>query len=106
MITPTTEASTIGYLAGAFVDVLWEQLSDDELQQVKERNKEEAFEAGYRSKTEQRSVCHSHDFCDANMAMDEAFRRCFGREPDLEGNDDTALWNAAWEIATIGWLTA
>jgi hypothetical protein len=49
------------------------------------------------------NVCHSHDFCDANMCMLEAFQNVFGREPGiLTGEDDetdTRLWNDAWAIA-------
>jgi hypothetical protein len=89
-------------LAGAFADVLVEYLTDEEFAEMKRRNAVETNE----------SVCHSHDFCDANMAMEDAFRRTFGRLPDVtdkedgsEG-DDVALWNAAWDLAKRGWLTA
>lgn len=49
-------------------------------------------------------VCHSHDFCDANMAMDEAFRHVMNRDPiaDIEAGmseADCMLWNDAWDIA-------
>jgi hypothetical protein len=56
---------------------------------VVERNK---------TKTKSHDVCHSHDFCDANMAMDTAMKK-LGMSTDL--NDDTvlALVNAAWELA-------
>jgi hypothetical protein len=55
-------------------------------------------------------VCHTHDFCDANMAMAVAFER-FGLKTfvDYEHADDgslsveeieaTDLWNAAWDYA-------
>jgi hypothetical protein len=39
------------------------------------------------------SVCHTHDFCDANMVMDAAMRAC---KADA---DDTDLWNSAWSMA-------
>lgn len=45
-------------------------------------------------------VCHSHDFCDANMAMAEAFRRCGLGEVDLQDDNMIALWNKAWDIAS------
>jgi hypothetical protein len=48
-------------------------------------------------------VCHSHDFCDANMAMDEALR---GLGVDMDWDDEEGmpqwinnLWNAAWSMA-------
>ena len=43
-------------------------------------------------------ICHSHDYCDANMAMAEAFESVVGRVPSGE-DADNSLWNAAWEIA-------
>lgn len=45
-------------------------------------------------------VCHSHDFCDANMPMAAAFESIVGRAPiDTESAEDASLWNAAWEHA-------
>lgn len=60
-------------------------------------------------------VCATHDFCDANMVMLEAFAAAMGR--DARMNDDTpdgeaasqadfALMAAAWEIARAERLTA
>lgn len=58
------------------------------------------------------NVCHSHDFCDANMIMAPAFRKLAGREVWMpsdveEGNcnevdeaADIRLWNAGWAFAT------
>ena len=42
------------------------------------------------------NVCHSHDFCDANVYMARAFRRVVGREIDLQSDDDVTLWAVAW----------
>lgn len=42
------------------------------------------------------NVCHSHDYCDANMVLLEAFQ-VHGVDPDAEGNEN--LWDAAWMIA-------
>jgi hypothetical protein len=44
-------------------------------------------------------ICHSHDYCDANMVMHAAMTEYLGREPDLQSDADTALWNDAWAIA-------
>jgi hypothetical protein len=44
-------------------------------------------------------VCHTHDYCDANMAMDAAFREVARRAPDIDDDADVTLWNKAWEIA-------
>lgn len=55
------------------------------------------------------NVCATHDFCDANMPMHEAFQEAMGYDP-LDANDetdggmnqsDTLLWGAAWELAKI-----
>jgi hypothetical protein len=55
------------------------------------------------------SCCASHDFCDANMAMDEAFTKVMGRgfefnfdeDPAKEQDNasDTELMNMAWDYA-------
>lgn len=65
---------------------------------------EELTEANRLNATADASTCHSHDFCDANMAMDAAYRKTVGRDflpqGDAEPSEaDTALWNAAWDIA-------
>jgi hypothetical protein len=47
-------------------------------------------------------VCHSHDWCDANMAMAEAFEH-FGLDPlpedERASTTATNLWNEAWDAA-------
>lgn len=58
-----------------------------------------------RNKIVPAGCCATHDFMDANMVMLEAFEALAGREMDLESDADTALWNAAWEIATTKYLT-
>lgn len=56
-------------------------------------------------------ICATHDFCDANVLMDYAFREIYGRGA-LESEDgseqqesDCADWSAAWEIAKRDYLT-
>jgi hypothetical protein len=48
---------------------------------------------------EESSCCHSHDFCDANMAMDDAFTKITGRELNLQSESDKETWSVSWEIA-------
>lgn len=50
-------------------------------------------------------VCHSHDFCDANEVMDEAFLNVLGArasdtsiEEGCMNDEDLNLWNDAWAI--------
>ena len=82
-------------LANEFSKVMRDWLSDEEMAKVLERN----------AKEDNPGVCHSHDFCDANMAMLEAFGNLSLHAPcDL--TDDTPeheaacrQWSGAWAIA-------
>lgn len=53
-----------------------------------------------RNKARTPGICHSHDFCDANMAMLEAWTELTGQEC-VDGEDEAACraWNAAWDRA-------
>jgi hypothetical protein len=44
------------------------------------------------------SICHSHDFCDANQAMIDALKN-IGIESDCQSDEQMALINEAWDIA-------
>ena len=46
------------------------------------------------------SVCHSHDFCDANMVISAVFLR-HGMDPASEEGMKRhgALWDQAWNLA-------
>ncbi len=46
-------------------------------------------------------MCATHDFCDTNMLMAEAFERVVGRESDVSAHVDVALWNKAWNVAKL-----
>jgi hypothetical protein len=49
------------------------------------------------------TTCASHDYCDANVAMDQAFRILHGRPPYTNSNEDTEAMNAAWTwVKSIG----
>lgn len=81
-------------LAHAFARVLRSWLDAEEIATVIERNRAQPPGSG---------ICHSHDFCDANMAMDEAFGACgFWRWVD-DGEDvifvNDELWAEAWGLA-------
>lgn len=86
MATETTVA-----LAHRFAGNLLIDIGMDNLRKVIERNDAETY----------RGVCHSHDFCDANMTMAAAFEAVVGREPIGDGvsDADLALWNSAWDHA-------
>ena len=70
-------------MARTFSGLLRDELTAGQMSSVIERNRAET----------DRNVCHSHDFCDANMTMARAFR-LVGQDPA-----DNALWDAAWNAA-------
>jgi hypothetical protein len=48
------------------------------------------------------NICHSHDFCDANVFMLEAVNGFLGLEEDdysSENEEQNELFNAAWAVA-------
>jgi hypothetical protein len=85
-------------LASKFSQVLNEWLTPEEMSEVRQRNDAEPKDSG---------ICHSYDFCDANMAMFEAFEKVLNRKPrivDEEASEedrewDTNLWSEAWTLA-------
>lgn len=53
-----------------------------------------------RNSTEKNSsICHSHDFCDANVFMNAAFNRYKKRDPQADSCNDAFILNEAWNIA-------
>lgn len=99
VILDTIRQMNICRLAVAFSIILNKWLT---IEQLKEVNRKNSYE--YDSHT-----CASHDFCDANMAMDEAFLTVMGRdyvfhddekpETEAQNTEDTELMNIAWELA-------
>jgi hypothetical protein len=85
----TINANMASDIAKKFSEVLRDWLTKEEMQNVVDRN---------RSQTDE-SICHSHDFCDANMAMDEAFTAVVGRQCNLQNQYEIKRWGHAWDIA-------
>jgi len=89
------ESAMIKAIAEAFAGILKEWLSDDEFAEMKAANKAEQDDG----------VCHSHDYCDANMAMLGALIKAGAITQDQADADDfdimdhSNLWNAAWAYA-------
>lgn len=71
-------------LAREFIRIVSQWLTQEEINLVRELNEKERNP----------NVCHSHDFCDANMAMLSAWEAVGDQEtcPD-------ALWIKAWDLA-------
>jgi hypothetical protein len=91
---PTSEAVyafAVEVCAKRFARVLADWLTPAEQADVVERNRRQTDPL----------VCHSHDFCDANMAMLDALESIgvvaeeFSALPD----EILILWSAAWEVA-------
>jgi hypothetical protein len=76
-------------IAGRFVTVLQSWLKPHEWQEMCRLNALETNPL----------ICHSHDFCDANMAMCEAFESVTGTTPLADDEILTSLWNDAWALA-------
>ena len=88
-------------LAQSFASTLRRWLAPEQMRAVVARNTLASYS----------TACASHDFCDANMAMLEAFGAAFTREPlflaapssddasNAASEADTQLWNAAWNLA-------
>lgn len=84
MTTPSTSA-----LARAFARRVREELSPHLLEIVR-RNRTPEY----------KGCCATHDFCDANMLMLDAWSEITGEDPDAwDGDEDMGVVNAAWDLA-------
>ena len=81
---------TAATLAFEFSQGLQDCLGAERMGEVISRNRAETSQ----------SVCHSHDFCDANMILYEVFIR-HGMDPATDEGMERhgALWNQAWNLA-------
>lgn len=86
---PRTPTQDIEAIANEFSARLRECLTDEELAEVVRRNRAEPAP----------DICHSHDFCDANIPMAEAFENLLERELDVSSDADAEICNAAWRLA-------
>ena len=75
-------------LSERFSKLLREDLSEHVMKEVVTRNK-----------TYGEGICASHDFCDANMVMADAFKQIVGHEIDADNEVDATLWSDAWSLA-------
>jgi hypothetical protein len=72
-----------------FSSILLRDLGIDVMREVIEKNSTEKYEG----------VCASHDYCDANVVMAEAFNKICGREIELGSEEDCFWWGEAWNYA-------
>jgi hypothetical protein len=84
-MTPTVES-----LALEFSQALPAYLTPEQMVEIVLRNRSETYP----------NICHSHDFCDANMFLHEVFMK-HGMDPADEGRMDRwgELWNRTWNLA-------
>jgi hypothetical protein len=99
-----TRDQQVNMIAEAFGEVMRQWLTPAEFAEMKRRNETEAAYA--------EGACASHDYCDANMAMMEAFDQIMGRLLTVESDDmaqaeaDCAIWNDAWNLSRKLYLGA
>lgn len=93
---PDTQPAAI--LAAKFAEVLRTWLTPAEMDAVVATNESRDLVARLHRKKDW--SCASHDFCDANMAMEEAMHAC-GHSTDGDPDEMgwNVVWNGAWEIA-------
>lgn len=95
-----TDPHQVQAVAATFIRNL-ENLLGGKMEEMRERQREEP---------EGSSVCHSHDYCDANVVMSEAVMEVYGTDPFEEHNTPDqqptefydplcAVWEAAWTAA-------
>ncbi len=93
------DMKTIDAIACEFAITLKSWATPDEWQTMRETNARNARDGIT-------GICASHDFCDANEAMAQAFATIVGREAKVLDDGDNALWSVAWDCAQLQFLTA
>lgn len=87
-------------VAAKFAEILREELTDAQWAKMRAKNATGPYQG---------DCCASHDYCDANMPMEAAFKACAIELWDRDDNmrdEAVALWNAAWDHAKRQYLTA
>lgn len=81
-----------------FAELLHRELRPSQMYFAIKRNREETDKGNFGN-----SVCHTHDFIDANEVMDDAIHIVTGKRPSgmlpTMPKDVNDLWNEAWNIA-------
>lgn len=78
-------------LSFAFSTIIHSWLTVDEIKEVVYLNNSEGYV----------NYCATYNFCDASMAIFEAFQTIFNREPVMFNNSDTDFLNKAWDLSKI-----
>ena len=76
-------------IAKAFSAKLRWNLTGEQMYEIVTKNASEEY----------KHCCATHDYCDANMLMLEAFEETNSRLFNYNSRSDAALWNEAWTTA-------
>lgn len=77
-------------LALAFSTILRSWLTPEQINSINHLNKTAEYQNG---------ACTTHNYCDPNQAMIDAFLEEFGTEIDLHNEEHTEVISRAWRIA-------
>jgi len=77
----------VDLLARKFLAILKDDIGENRYQQAAELNL-----------TYPKGVCASHDFCDANMVMNDAWDWVVGTPMNPGDEEDARLWSKAWDL--------
>lgn len=69
------------------------------ISEIGTRNIKEAIKRNVAYRKDEVKVCASHDFCDANMVMLDAFRHFLGGEAFPDTDAECGIWGDAWDYA-------
>jgi hypothetical protein len=76
-------------LANAFIEQILTELTEEQVSACRV----------YIDSHPDSSTCPTHDYCDSNQLMLDAFHASIGRRMDVLNDDDHALSSAAWDLA-------
>jgi len=81
--------TTIEKLAKEFSGILKDWTGEESIKAINEKNATRAYV----------DACASHEFCDPNTAMIEAFANVMGRSINFQNAGDFSMINHAWSTA-------
>lgn len=76
-------------LANAFIEQILTELTEEQVSACRV----------YIDSHPNSSTCPTHDYCDSNQLMLDAFHASIGRRMDVLNDDDHALSSTAWDLA-------
>lgn len=95
----TAQGPDAASIAKTFADMLLDDLGQFKFAEMRRRNRAQADP----------QICHSHDFCDANVLMEAALAQhgiaLFNEEYGDISDAVMRLWGEAWNIASARYLT-